>query len=130
MHIVLLCRVLYVTCLYVHVHVYLPAGVMSLMHPRRASLGRTAGDRAVFACSWESWLLTAAAESHVGCRAEHALPTHGYSSPTSWASCDTMMCKKRARARDLGSPAAALESSSASLLDAWEALHVVAFISH
>jgi hypothetical protein len=40
--------------------------------------------------------------------------------PTSWASCDTMMCKKRARARDLGSAAAALESSSASSLDAWE----------
>jgi hypothetical protein len=73
-----------------------------------------------------------------GCRIACRLPCrscfaytrqHSCSSPTSWASCDTMMCKKRARARDLGTAAAALESSSASLLDAWETSHVVMFIS-
>jgi hypothetical protein len=46
---------------------------MSLMHPGRASLGRTAGDRAVFACSGLLMgVLTAAAESHAASRAEHA----------------------------------------------------------
>jgi hypothetical protein len=130
---VLLCRVLYVTCLYVHVHAYV---LVCLSAGRDEPYAPRAG--LPWSHCWRSGsfcLLRAAHGSHscsrrVQNRMLPAVPSMLFMlagcpqllahRPTSWASCDTMMCKKRARARDLGSAAAALESSSASSLDAWE----------